>query len=224
MNNKLIITMILLIVSSNVFAGKLGDYPYTTTLSNANLFPVTTTAAGSNANVNWSTLKNLVSAGINWTAVPAQSIQSNNVNWQSLTNSEIQRQGVNWTSANIFPTSATGNFGVGTSNPSQLLDIGGGNRLASTGGTIPSVSSCGTSPSITAGSTNLLGEITVGTGTVTSCLITFSFTASKAPHCFVQDNTSNNKTLGATTTTSTLTITSSSNLASDVIDYFCPTN
>lgn len=82
----------------------------------------------------------------------------------------------------------------------------------------PTLSSCGTTPSI-AGHDNA-GKITIGTGTVTSCTVTFVGTWANAPACVVTGN-STARTLAASTTTTVLTITSSANMASDVISYHC---
>lgn len=54
-------------------------------------------------------------------------------------------------------------------------------------GTVPTigVGNCGTSPSVVAGSNDIRGKITTGTGGTTSCDITFATAYSSVPHCVV---------------------------------------
>jgi len=86
-------------------------------------------------------------------------------------------------------------------------------------GADPTLSSCGTTPSVTG--SDSAGKITIGTGTVTSCTVTFSGAyATNAPACTVSgDNTA--VTYIATTSTTVLTITSSADMATDVVSYQC---
>lgn len=89
-----------------------------------------------------------------------------------------------------------------------------------TTGTAPAVSSCGTTPSISATATDMGGKVTIGTGITTSCTVTFNSAWGVAPPCTVSgDNVAVNYI--ATTTTTVLTITSSLDMASDVISYIC---
>lgn len=86
------------------------------------------------------------------------------------------------------------------------------------GGTAPSLSACGTTPAIVG--TDVSGKVTVGTGVTTSCTVTFANTWANAPPCTVSgDNTA----VGyiATSTTTVLTLTSSADMASDVLSYIC---
>lgn len=84
--------------------------------------------------------------------------------------------------------------------------------------TAPALSSCGTGPSIVGTDAN--GKVTVGTGVTTSCTSTFATAYTNAPACTVSgDNTA--VTYIATTSTTVLTITSSADMASDVIGYIC---
>jgi hypothetical protein len=98
-------------------------------------------------------------------------------------------------------------------------------RLSSTGhlisgGVAPAASSCGATPSVTSTSTDTAGKVTIGTGTTTSCTMTFATTYATAPACTVSgDNTA--VTYIATTSASVLTITSSADMASDVLSYIC---
>lgn len=84
-------------------------------------------------------------------------------------------------------------------------------------GTSPTVSSCGTSPSISG--SDVAGKVTVGTGTVGSCTVTFGTAFGTAPSCGVGSGTAITS-LAYTTTTTTLVITGVS-LTSDVIQYNC---
>lgn len=99
---------------------------------------------------------------------------------------------------------ANGRFGIGTTTPSVILSVStstagspllGLLNLASstnatvfnvnaaghivTGGATPTVSSCGTSPSIVGNDTS--GTVTVGSGVVTACTITFAATRANTP-------------------------------------------
>lgn len=85
-------------------------------------------------------------------------------------------------------------------------------------GSAPSVSSCGTTPSIVGNDT--AGKVTIGTGTVTSCTVTFVTTFANAPICTVTNNTTIQAHTASTSTTA-LTIAAATNMASDVISYTC---
>lgn len=85
-------------------------------------------------------------------------------------------------------------------------------------GTDPTPSACGTTPAVTGSDTS--GKVTIGTGITTSCTVTFSAAFTNAPACSVSGD---NAAIGyaATTTTTVLTITSSADMASDVVSYVC---
>lgn len=86
------------------------------------------------------------------------------------------------------------------------------------GGSSPTLSACGTTPSISGGDHG--GKITIGTGVTISCTATFAATYDNAPACVIAgDNTA--VTYATTTSTSALTITSSADMASDVLSYIC---
>jgi len=110
-------------------------------------------------------------------------------------------------------------FGTLRINGTEVLDSQRNaflERITSTG-TAPALSSCGTSPSITG--TDTAGKVTIGSGATTSCTVTFTaFT--NAPSCTV---TGDNNAIGyaGTTSATALTITSSADMASDVINYIC---
>ena len=85
-------------------------------------------------------------------------------------------------------------------------------------GTDPVLSACGAAPTITGGDS--AGKVTIGTGATTSCTTTFATAYVNAPACTIAgDNPA--VTYAATTSTTALTITSSTDMASDVISYIC---
>lgn len=74
----------------------------------------------------------------------------------------------------------SGNLGVKASLgvPQASLDVQGGQFLVR-GGTAPSISSCGTTPSISGADSSF--TLTMGSGTLTSCVINFGTTWATAP-------------------------------------------
>jgi len=108
-------------------------------------------------------------------------------------------------------------FGDASGLPAVLNIYGSGAQA--TGGPDPGLSSCGTTPSIVG--SDYASKVTIGSGVTTSCTITFANTGfANAPACVV---TGDNTAIGyaATTTTTVLTITSSADMASDVISFIC---
>jgi len=89
-------------------------------------------------------------------------------------------------------------------------------RLA-TAGAAPALTSCGTSPSISGD--DEMGEVTMGTGTPTGCVITFATAFASAPKCVVTWQ-ANLASMGYTTTTTALTLTQTAT-SSNVVDYYC---
>ena len=74
-----------LLIRVNAIAGTLSSYTQTTTLANADRIPVVQ-AALTNANINWSDLKNVMSSGLNWTDIKVIGTQygdHSGINWQS---------------------------------------------------------------------------------------------------------------------------------------------
>lgn len=84
-------------------------------------------------------------------------------------------------------------------------------------GTAPGVSSCGTSPAITG--TDVAGIITAGSGTVTSCTVTFASAYASAPACHASSSTAITS-LTVSSSTAALVIGGAS-LTSDTIYYTC---
>jgi len=76
----------------------------------------------------------------------------------------------------------------------------------------------GTDPTFTG--SDAAGKVTIGTGVTTSCQVDFATAFAAAPACTIAgDNTA--VTYAATTSTASLIITSSADMASDVISYIC---
>ncbi len=87
-------------------------------------------------------------------------------------------------------------------------------------GCTPTVTSCGGGPSIVGN--DVVGEVTIGSAPGATCLVTFCYPWTNAPHCLVLDESS---ILGlrAPSTTAAMTITASVSLTgADKVDYFCP--
>ena len=67
-------------------AGTLSSYPQTTTLQNADSIPAIIYSGDTNANINWSDLKNIMSSGLNWTDIKVVGTKygdHSGINWQS---------------------------------------------------------------------------------------------------------------------------------------------
>lgn len=96
-----------------------------------------------------------------------------------------------------------------------VMGIGTGNLIISSSET-PDFVVCGSTPSIV-GNGNV-GKITVGTGSTTSCVIMFDTAYTNAPSCTIGgDNTG--ITYAVSSDTTMLYISSSADMASDVISY-----
>lgn len=121
--------------------------------------------------------------------------------------------------AATLATSPKGSTGA-TVNAQRDVVIADTNAHVSYGGTIPTVGgSCGTSPTIRAGSTDTAGAITTGSGSPTSCTITFNLAYTAKPFCVVQAETPANLT-SAVASTTLITITTVA--PSAVFTYACP--
>ncbi len=84
-------------------------------------------------------------------------------------------------------------------------------------GSSATVASCGTSPSIVG--TDTAGQVTMGTGSPTTCSILFASAYVKAPFCSV-DWVTNLGVFSFATTTNTIALTQTSN-SSSVVNYIC---
>ena len=124
-------------------------------------------------------------------------------------------------SGHVVPGDSNNAFDLGISGTawrnlyaSGTLRVG---KIAGSGNS-PVLSVCGTTPTIVG--SDLSGKITIGSGVTTACTVTFATTFTNAPACVVSgDNTA--VTYIATTSATVLTISSSADMASDVISYIC---
>jgi hypothetical protein len=77
-------------------------------------------------------------------------------------------------------------FSGNTWNDGHVAFTGTGHIASS--GTAPTLSGCGTSPSLGSGATDTKGVVTLGSGTVTACTLTFATAYASAPVVIVSDN------------------------------------
>lgn len=87
------------------------------------------------------------------------------------------------------------------------------------GGVAPSVSSCGTSPSLDTYATDISGTVTFGSGSPTSCTITFGSAFTTYDHCRVTFQSGIVAGYGYTYSLSAITITATA--LSGAADYIC---
>ncbi len=89
-------------VVGQCYADKLSSYPYVSTLSNANTIPIITPSA--NENINWYSLKELMSKNINWQDVQG-TIPATSINWTSIELYSCAhggcKSGINWTAFGV---------------------------------------------------------------------------------------------------------------------------
>lgn len=113
---------------------------------------------------------------------------------------------------------AAGNTGLGTTSPGAKLDVSG--HVANSG-SAATIGTCGMSPSISGNDTR--GAGTTGTGTVTSCVVTFASAYVSAPFCTATWAGTGAPTTGVSvaTTTSALTVYFSASSPSAVFNYNC---
>ena len=119
------------------------------------------------------------------------------------------------TSPFFYVSAINGGIGIGTTSPLATTTISGHLQF---GGKRPFVSSCGTAPSIV-GNDNA-GKVTIGTGVVSSCTLTFENIWTNAPACFANDETGILLTRAVSTQT-TLTLSVSTDFAGAVVSYYC---
>ena len=113
---------------------------------------------------------------------------------------------------------ANGNQGAGTTDRSGTVKVQIDEGHIETLNSTPSLSSCGTTP--TRVGNDIAGRITIGSGTTTSCTLTFAVPYTNNPACVITGDDA--ATVYAdTASTSTLVITSSADMAADVIKYIC---
>lgn len=128
----------------------------------------------------------------------------------------------NGTAFGTAATAATGTSGgtLGLLNASKT-DSGTLNQYSghiASSGSAPTLSSCGTSPAIVGDDKD--GQVTMGTGTPTGCVITFNAAYTAAPLCTVawQATPLASQSYAVTTTAITLTQTATS---SNRVNYHC---
>lgn len=85
-------------------------------------------------------------------------------------------------------------------------------------GAAPALTSCGTGPAISGNDQS--GEVTMGTGSPTGCVITFASAKLSAPKCVVTWQ-ANLASMGYTVSTTALTLTQTAT-SSNKVDYYCP--
>ena len=90
-------------------------------------------------------------------------------------------------------------------------------RIIGGGGT-PALTVCGTTPAITG--TDLGGTVTMGTGSPTGCVITFSQAYALAPHCVVTWIATPLASQSYVTSASAITLTQTGT-SSNVVKFFC---
>jgi hypothetical protein len=98
----------------------------------------------------------------------------------------VEAPGPNGTVTNkygLIVESSAGFNGIGDTVPQATLSVGGHLQFDSTA---PAVSSCGEGATIVG--TDNAHRITVGTGTITACTVTFAEEWTNTPICLVQDS------------------------------------
>ena len=108
-----------------------------------------------------------------------------------------------------------------TATANNNINIGGiffGNNNSTAA---PAVSSCGSSPSIDTNANNHTGQVTVGSGVIATCTVTFAGTGYAAwNHCLVTPETASLAAFSYSYTKTVLTVTGTS-LTSAKFDYTC---
>lgn len=126
--------------------------------------------------------------------------------------------------------SLSGNVSKGTGG-SNVLDNSTASMLLWQSGNVfdaaavtvraPTISSCGTSPSASTSSSNQSGAITIGTGGITACTLSFTGTLPRTPKCYA---TTNSATITAGVTSINTTAVAfgfSADLSGGVLRYRC---
>ena len=93
--------------------------------------------------------------------------------------------------------------------------------------TAPTVSSCGTSPSVATRSSDVAGTVTIGSGVVTSCKVSFASSYTNAPVCVLLNKSVNPYVTSETATTDTAAIYIQSpgqSLAGTSVNWICVGN
>jgi|SRR5579872_75581 len=120
----------------------------------------------------------------------------------------------------VFQTAPAGTTGTAQNAEQAVLSLDANSHAKFSSAAIPTIGTCGTgSPTITAGSTDVAGEATIGT-TATACTISFKIAYAAAPFCVVTDKTNLSHLTSYTISTAAIVLTMTSN-SGDVIEYVC---
>lgn len=109
-------------------------------------------------------------------------------------------------------------FRVGVSSVSLQNDV----HLVASAVTAPTITAgCGGTPTVVG--SDVTGQVNVGTGgAATTCTVTFNQTWTTAPHCFIQDETSQIVSTSVASTATAMVLTATvAWTASSKLDYFC---
>lgn len=145
----------------------------------------------------------------------------------------------------VMTLTQAGSLGIGTTSPASKLSVQGSSgsaadlftvasstsksylKIKSMGGIVssgdlPAVSSCGISPSVSSDSNQIAGAVTIGSGIVTACTVTFltPYPSGTVVHVFLNQDTGSIVTSDAQSiTTSGFTINSLASAGGDVVSY-----
>jgi len=122
--------------------------------------------------------------------------------------------------SNALTVLKSGNVGIGTENPSELLDVAG--HIAASGPTIPNSNldgSCGSGATIDG--TDTAGVVTMGGGTILTCKITFNVSYSSVPVCVVTPQSSPANTFAVSPSKVSFEISSLGNMEFELVQYIC---
>lgn len=129
----------------------------------------------------------------------------------------VHIQPFNTTDSPLLISSTTSNGAL--SGGSRMYELDKNNHVLY-GGIAPTLSSCGTGPSTVSGNDSA-GRFTVGSGVVTSCTVTFARTWTNAPVCMLNQENGTSVGLEASTTASTMVITTTATVGGDNMTYMC---
>lgn len=120
------------------------------------------------------------------------------------------------TTLSIQPTAGVVPFAIASSTGTSLFSVDGAGHIITGGGT-PSISTCGVTPSVSGNDT--AGTITVGSGVVTACTLTFAKVRTNAPRV-VGCVPNSALACGVTSkSTSAVTFSFAATLGSGTVDY-----
>ena len=106
-------------------------------------------------------------------------------------------------------------LGINDTSPNATFVVGGHQQFS---GTAPTMTSCGTSPSVVG--TDNASKITVGSGSVTTCVVTFATAWTNSPACVAQNETTE-QSFNVVGTTTGVRVISTTDFASDTVNFLC---